>query len=185
MFKIIQIAKNWNDTCVRGLEISHWKVRKYRPPLQSSQSNSPRDLRKAVVRLTTWFMHCDVETSTKKIRHWWFHLISSWNPWSIRRWYYRENFEDEPMCIHQCSEEHSLHLLYSCLLSWKRLGCKLLPTPPFLSDMLERVKVTIAWNVAWWRDLSCATACILENGADWLWRIARKVSVRAGRGGRG
>ena len=23
MFKIIQIAKNWNDTCVRGLEISH------------------------------------------------------------------------------------------------------------------------------------------------------------------
>ena len=22
-FKIIQIAKNWNDTCVRGLEISH------------------------------------------------------------------------------------------------------------------------------------------------------------------
>ena len=26
MFKIIQIAKNWNDTCVRGLEISHWKV---------------------------------------------------------------------------------------------------------------------------------------------------------------
>ena len=27
MFKIIQIAKNWNDTCVRGLEISHWKVR--------------------------------------------------------------------------------------------------------------------------------------------------------------
>ena len=66
MFKIIQIAKNWNDTCVRGLEISHWKVRKYRPPLQSSQSNSPRDLRKAVVRLTTWFMHCDVETSTKR-----------------------------------------------------------------------------------------------------------------------
>ena len=23
MFKIIQIAKNWNDTCVRGLEISY------------------------------------------------------------------------------------------------------------------------------------------------------------------
>ena len=23
MFKIIQIAKNWNATCVRGLEISH------------------------------------------------------------------------------------------------------------------------------------------------------------------
>ena len=23
MFKIIQIAKNWSDTCVRGLEISH------------------------------------------------------------------------------------------------------------------------------------------------------------------
>ena len=23
MFKFIQIAKNWNDTCVRGLEISH------------------------------------------------------------------------------------------------------------------------------------------------------------------
>ena len=23
MFKIIHIAKNWNDTCVRGLEISH------------------------------------------------------------------------------------------------------------------------------------------------------------------
>ena len=23
MFKIIQIARNWNDTCVRGLEISH------------------------------------------------------------------------------------------------------------------------------------------------------------------
>ena len=66
MFKIIQTAKNWNDTCVRGLEISHWKVRKYRPPLQSSQSNSPRDLRKAVLRLTTWFMHCDVETSTKR-----------------------------------------------------------------------------------------------------------------------
>ena len=66
MFKIIQIAKNWNDTCVRGLEISHWKVRKYHPPLQSSQSNSARDLRKAVVRLTTWFMHCDVETSTKR-----------------------------------------------------------------------------------------------------------------------
>ena len=66
MFKIIQIAKNWNDTCVRGLEISHWKVRKYRPPLQSSQSNSPRDLRKAVVRLSTWFLHCDVETSTKR-----------------------------------------------------------------------------------------------------------------------
>ena len=39
MSKIIQIAKNWNDTCVRGLEISHWKVRKYRPPLQSSQNN--------------------------------------------------------------------------------------------------------------------------------------------------
>ena len=54
MFKIIQIAKNWNDTCVRGLEISHWKVRKYRPPLQSSQNNSPRDLRKAVVRLSRW-----------------------------------------------------------------------------------------------------------------------------------
>ena len=66
MFKIIQITKNWNDTCVRGQEISHWKVRKYRPPLQSSQNNSPRDLRKAVVRLTTWFMHCDVETSTKR-----------------------------------------------------------------------------------------------------------------------
>ena len=66
MFKIIQIAKNWNDTCVRGLEISLWKVRKYRPPLQSSQNNSPRDLRKAVVRFTTWFMHCDVETSTKR-----------------------------------------------------------------------------------------------------------------------
>ena len=83
--------------------------------------------------------------------------------------------------------------IHVCVLSWKRLGCKLLPTPPFLSDMLEQVKVTIAWNVAsckktrlaWWRDLSCATACILENGADWLWRIARKVSVRAGRGGRG
>ena len=65
MFKIIQIAKNWNDTCVRGLEISHWKVRKYRPPLQSSQSNSPRGLRKAVVRLTTWFMHCDVVIKRK------------------------------------------------------------------------------------------------------------------------
>ena len=76
MFKIIQIAKNWNDTCVRGLEISHWKVRKYRPPLQSSQSNSPRDLRKAVVRLTTWFMHCDVETSTKRFA---FQV-----PWSFR-----------------------------------------------------------------------------------------------------
>ena len=23
VFKIIEIAKNWNDTCVRGLEISH------------------------------------------------------------------------------------------------------------------------------------------------------------------
>ena len=66
MFKIIQIAKNWNDTCVRGLETSHWKVRKYRPPLLSSQNNSPRDLHKAVVRLTTWFIHCDVETWTKR-----------------------------------------------------------------------------------------------------------------------
>ena len=52
-FKIRQIAKNLNLTCVRGLEISFQKVRKYRPPLHSSQNNSPRDLRKAVLRLTT------------------------------------------------------------------------------------------------------------------------------------
>ena len=31
-FKIIQIAKNLNLPCVRGLEISVQKVRKYRPP---------------------------------------------------------------------------------------------------------------------------------------------------------
>ena len=65
-FKIIEIAKNLNLTCVRGLEISFQKVRKYRPPLHSSQNNSPRDLRKAVLRLTTWVMHCNVETSTKR-----------------------------------------------------------------------------------------------------------------------
>ena len=52
-FKIIQIVKNWNLTCVRGLEISIQRVHKYCPPLHSLQHNSPRDLRKAVLHLTT------------------------------------------------------------------------------------------------------------------------------------
>ena len=66
-FKIRQIAKNLNLTCVRGLEISFQKVRKYRPPLHGSQNNSPRDLRKAVLRLTTWVMHCDVKHQPKDL----------------------------------------------------------------------------------------------------------------------
>ena len=51
-FKIIQIAKILNLTCVRGLEISVQKVRKYHLPLYSSQ-NSPRHLRKAVLHLAS------------------------------------------------------------------------------------------------------------------------------------
>ena len=65
-FKSIQIAKNLNLTCVRRLEVSVQKVHKYRPPLHSSQHNSLRDLRKVVLHLTTWFKHCDIETSTKR-----------------------------------------------------------------------------------------------------------------------